>query len=442
VARWLTGGIWLLASVLCTGAWASENENDYLDLLNRARKQDPEFRAALAARDAGMESRSAGRALLRPSFALTYEYGNSGTAREYSNGAPPVDYSANSSSTTLRASQPLFNLERWSTWRAEDKRALLSELRLQESSVELTLRVLRTIFDWQLAKESWLLAKTQYETMVQQRKEAESLRKAGALAVTDVEDTRAREMSTKSSELEAQYSLELRRRDMVRLFGVFNLEGVVSLNAQALTAVEPDRLDWWLDRARVASPKVLSSGLALQIAGHSVDTAKGGFAPSADLVASVTRTHNPNSYTTLERSGGVSVRVNIPLYEGGKTSSSVRKAEALQLQATQELEKSLQEAQAKIEEAFLGVANSIERTKAMAQGVIAATTALQGALIGRKAGLRTQSEVLNAEQQLYAIQRDLSRQKYTQALALVQLKALAGELKEDDLLQIGSKERR
>ena len=89
-------------------------------------------------------------------------------------------------------------------------------------------------------------------------------------------------------------------------------------------------------------------------------------------------------------------------------------------------------------EAFLGVENSIERVKALEQGLIASNTALQGALVGRKSGLRTQSEVLNAQQQAYSLQRDLNRQRYTQALAFVTLKILADDLGGQELLRIGN----
>ena len=169
--------------------------------------------------------------------------------------------------------------------------------------------------------------------MLLQRKEAESLRVAGSLTVTDVEDTRAREMSTKSSELEAKYALELRTRDMRRMFGEVDLAGVLPLSKYALSPVEPAKLDYWLERARTASPKVASAKVALEIAKLAANATKGEHVPTADLVASVTHTANPNSFTTLERSGGVSVRVNVPLYEGWRTSASVRKAEAQREQA-------------------------------------------------------------------------------------------------------------
>jgi outer membrane protein len=48
-------------------------------------------------------------------------------------------------------------------------------------------------------------------------------------------------------------------------------------------------------------------------------------------------------------------------------------------------------------------------------------------------GVRTSVDVLNAQQQLYSAKRDLLQARYSWLLSVLQLKAAAGVLNEDDL---------
>ena len=47
--------------------------------------------------------------------------------------------------------------------------------------------------------------------------------------------------------------------------------------------------------------------------------------------------------------------------------------------------------------------------------------------------MRTQVDVLNAQQLLFSARRDLAQSKYTYVLSLLRLEAAIGELTEDDL---------
>ena len=103
-----------------------------------------------------------------------------------------------------------------------------------------------------------------------------------------------------------------------------------------------------------------------------------------------------------------------------------QRAAALQVQDGEELESVRGEAEVKLAEAFLGMANAIEKSRALEQALVAAQTSLQGATVGRQAGLRTHTDVLNAQQQVFAVQRDPNNERYNYyALAGLQLQALA-----------------
>lgn len=426
----------IVIALLCSLALPVQAEVGLLEMLKLARENDPEYRSAAAARDVGVLARKLGRAQLLPSVLATFEYGDSTLERDYSNGAAPIDYGTQSKTTSWRLSQPLFDLEKWASYKEENTRALLAELKFVEASTELTLRLARTVFDTLLAKDNLILAEAQRDAYASQRKEAENLRAAGVLTLTDVEDTRTRELQSQAGVLEANFGLELRHRELARILGTLPPNIPRPLKQFTPIPVVPDDLETWLSAVDISNPKILSAKTAQEVTGHAADRAKAGHYPSLDLTASATHTRDPNQYTALEQSQGVSLRLSLPIYEGGRTSTLVERAAGLKIQAREELESTRREAAVKAAEAFLGVANASAKIRALEQALRAAETALQGAKVGRQAGLRTHTEVLNTQQQVFSVHRDLNKERYNHLLAGIQLKALAGRLTDADLAQV------
>lgn len=426
----LFSGLMFVFATMPVPARAGESMSDLLAL---ARQNDADYRAAAAARDAGLQARVIGRALLLPTASASYELGSSELNRNFLNGALPLDYSTNSRTLVWRITQPIFSLERWYSWREEDSRSVLAELNFALATAELKLRLSRAVFDTLLSVDNLQLAEAQHQTLISQRREAENLRQAGVLTLTEVEDTRARELSVQASALEAGFSLQMRRRELARIVGILQPDSPNPLPRWPLTPPVPNDLEYWLGRVRDANPKVVSATMNYEIAGLTSKRTQSAHLPSLDLIASSTRTQNPNSFTAVERSGGLSLRLTVPLFEGGRTNGVANRAAALRVQAGEELESTRRDAEVKAAEAFLGMANASGKSRALEQALVAAQTSLKGATVGRQAGLRTHTDVLNAQQQVFAVQRDLNKERYNHALAGLQLQSLAGQLSDDGI---------
>lgn len=428
----LAGMVWCAP---CPARGLAQGEG-LAELLVRARDNDPDYRAAMAARDAGLQARVAARSLFLPTVAASYEAGVSDLKREYSNGAVPLNYDSNSRTTSIRLSQPLFSLERWASWKEENTRSVLAELRFIEASTELTLRLSRAVFDALLAADSLEQAQAQYAALSNQRLEAEKLREAGVLTRTEVEDSRSRELSAKASAMESQFALQMRRRELTRIVGELPEGAPRPIRDWNLQPPAPDDLQVWLQAVDDANPKVISARTTVEMVGYGEQRAKAGHYPTVDLIASTTHTQSPNIYTTVENSSGVAVRLSIPLYEGGRQDATVARAAALKVQATEEWGAVRQDAAIKASEAFWGMANARNKIRALEQALAAAEVSLEGAKLGRQAGLKSHTEVLNALQQVYAVKRDLNKERYNHLLAGLQLKAYAGQLSDNDVAAV------
>ena len=58
--------------------------------------------------------------------------------------------------------------------------------------------------------------------------------------------------------------------------------------------------------------------------------------------------------------------------------------------------------------------------------------------VGQRTGFRTNTDVLNAQQQLFVTQRDLQQQRYTYLLNRLQLQAETGSLNDESVVSIDS----
>jgi len=80
--------------------------------------------------------------------------------------------------------------------------------------------------------------------------------------------------------------------------------------------------------------------------------------------------------------------------------------------------------------------DGIEQVKALQQALKSSESLLDASKLGQEVGVRTNLDVLNAQQQLYSTRRDLYQAEYNYLLSQLQLKIAAGNLIEDDLARI------
>src|SRR6185503_10478351 len=133
------------------------------------------------------------------------------------------------------------------------------------------------------------------------------------------------------------------------------------------------------------------------------------------------------------KTGVVGLQLQVPLYQGGLVSSRVREAIANEEKAKQDLENARRTAELTAQQQFLGVASGVAQVKALEAALVSSQSSLDSTRLGQEVGVRTQVDVLNAQQQLSQTRRDLAQAKYNYILALLRLKSAAGVLTEQDV---------
>jgi hypothetical protein len=213
------------------------------------------------------------------------------------------------------------------------------------------------------------------------------------------------------------------------------LRAGIQLNGPA-----PAQIDTWVDSAEKQNYGVISQQLSLEFAQRDIKKNRAGHAPTLDLVAS--RNHTTQSGNTLTPTGSttntstVGVQWNMPIFSGFAITSKVRESIALEDKARNDLESARRTAAQGARQSYFGVNSGLAQVKALEAADASSKLALESNKLGYQVGVRINIDVLNAQQQVYATQRDLAKARYDTIMNGLRLKSAAGTLKEDDVRQV------
>lgn len=401
-----------------------------------AQQRDPGFLAAKAALDVGKEEKAIGRAALLPQVTanfgvMRFDYEMRATA------VPGVKskYDYTNKSGVLQISQPLFEMERFATYEEGKAKAALAQAVFEEARQDLLLRLTQAYFNYFYARDIQQLAESQHAAATEQMRAAERLVQAGAGSVTDVEESKARVALAQAQLAAARSTIEVRRQELGKMVG--QLPALRPLGAEPqLTLPEPQQPEKWLAAASTQSPAVLRARMALDVLARQEERARAGHWPTVNFVASRQKVDEPNYYTLDDATTRWGVQMNIPIYEGGRTSALNRQASARRAQALHEVDAAREDSRIKASQAYLGVVNGVAQVAAYEQAVKSAEITRQGMEVGQQAGFRTNTDVLNAQQQYFSARRDLQRERYAYLVSRLQLQSVSGGAGEKDLATI------
>jgi outer membrane protein len=393
---------------------------------------DAQYAAAVETAAAGREKSEQGRALLRPTL------GVNGNARHNSDSSSSYAGSAsyNSGNIALNASQPLLRLGNYAAYQQGELQAQLADQQLELARQDLLVRVSRGYFDVLQAQDALTTVRGQRDAFTGQLAQARRSFEVGLAPVTDVNEAQSRYDLTLAQEIAASNELEVKRRALEKAIGR-ELPVLATLDADANIDILDDGV---LEELSSTAPRrawpVAIGATSEEIARQEIARQQAGHMPTVDMVASLGENRNGNySQVGKQRtsSASIGIELNIPLYEGGATSSRVREAAHNLGRAQGDLDNARRQAILDARQALLGVRSGVALDKALRKAVTSGETQVRSTRRGLEVGLRTRVDVLNAEQQLYTTQRDLSAARYQTLNAGLLLRAAAGGLREDDL---------
>jgi outer membrane protein len=197
----------------------------------------------------------------------------------------------------------------------------------------------------------------------------------------------------------------------------------------------------WQELALLNNLNIQIQQDAAKLAEQDIARNQAGHLPTLDAVASYTDSYANGSVSRFGTGnelqvGSIGLQLQIPLYEGGATSSRVRQAVLNKQKAQDDLDLVRRQTELDTQRAYLNFSSSIAQLKALDQAVISSQSQLDATQLGYQVGVRTSVDVLNAQQQLYSAKRDAMQARYSYLTNIIRLKTAAGIVAAADLVDI------
>jgi outer membrane protein len=415
---------------------------DLLEVYRQARGSDAVYASARAAWAAAQEKLPQGRAGLLPSANLSAstQYND----REIRSRDPSVPAAAgqfNSNSLVLSLSQPVYRKQNLVAYEQARTQVELADAQFALAAQDLILRVAQAYFDVLLAEFNVEVAGAQKAAIGQQLEQAKRNFEVGTATITDQHDAQARYDLSVSQEIAALNDLEIKRRQLAQIIGT--IPPLAPLRRDiTLVGPEPKQVEKWVEQALQTNFQVALSEAGLTFARQEVERNRGAHHPTLDAFATYSDSSSGSgaqggfgSDTTTKVVG---LQLALPIYQGGATASRVREALANEDRARQDLDSARRSAELAARQSFLGVTSGIAQINALRAALVSSQSSLDSTRLGLEVGVRTQVDVLNAQQQLFSTRRDLGQATNNYVLSLLRLKAAVGRLTEDDLVKVNA----
>ncbi len=272
-------------------------------------------------------------------------------------------------------------------------------------------------------QEALQISQDNYNILKQQLDQTTAQFEAGQLTRTDVAQSQARLSASAAGLAQAQARLDSDRASYVAIVG------------QAPTALEPvpeipglpASFNAALDTAQTNNPDLQAASFAADAAASRVKAARSAFGPRVGLsVSSGESGLAPDFGVTKATTAGV--RVSVPLFSAGLNGSRVREAMENETAAKLTVEETRRTVVSTVSQAWSNMIAARSAVVSNQEQVRAAAVAAEGVKTEQQVGLRTNIEVLNAEQEYRAAQLDLVNAQRNAYVAAAQLVSVTGNL--------------
>ncbi|MDQ6972317.1 MAG: TolC family protein, partial [Mariprofundaceae bacterium] len=326
--------------------------------------------------------------------------------------------------------QPLFDLERWAGYRQGSLSAESGELRLQLERQRLMLETARAFLDTLTAQAALVAARAREAAASKLASRAQASFRVGVAAMPERLDAEARLDLARADSLSAENDLNQTRARLISLIG--RPAGVLGpmLISDVPAAPSPARAELWEAEAEAHALAVRLAVVQFGMARQGKRKSVGKALPKIEAFGEVGRDRSSDTALggATVRDQAVGVQLRMPLYAGGGISAQIRKSEKEALQAEFALKDDIRLARLAARQAYLAQGSAAAQLAAMRKAVVSARQAALATHRGYDVGLRSLTEVLDADERSFAAERNRAAAGAQYAFAILQLQASVGAL--------------
>ncbi len=411
-----------------------------VDIYQQALSHDPTLASALSANQAAQELIEQGKALYRPTVNFNAEANEISSDIRYLNNTPPGRSNFQTYKYGVDARQPIYRKQNLVQMDQAATQVSQADKQLYLSQQSLILRTTQVYFEVLIAQDKIDLIAAQKAAILSQLDQAKATFEVGTATITDVNEAQARYDLILAQENAAVNEYEIAKRSVQAITGDIP-QTLAPVKADIKTNAIMQSMDKWLEVAAQNNLNIQIQQDTLKYSEQEIERAKAGHLPTLDAVASYSDNYASGSVSVFGagnelKTGSVGLQLQIPLYQGGATTSRVRQAVLNKQKALNDVEFARRQAELETQRAYLNLNTSIAQVKAYEQALISSQSQVDSTKLGYEVGVRTSVDVLNAQQQFFSAKRDLLQSRYNYLVNIIRLKAASGVVAELDLADI------
>ena len=436
------------ALLLTSGVLRAES---LADIYEQALGNDPQLRANLASLRGQREAAAEAVSALLPQLIASGERTNVHTQDTRRSGrVEERDTDRDRYGATLN--QTLFSLSSWFNFQRGDKLTRRADALLANEQQELILRTVAAYFDVLRADEDLISARSEEAALSRQLGRARNRFNTGLTAATDVLEAQAAHDLSVADRLSREERAEDTREALSVITGRRSDELWPLKEHIPVTPPEPADPGEWVSLALEGSYTLQAAALQEEAARFRSRAKRGAHFPTLSGQLNYSRTETDGDaanfgdssfadefFTEDSEEDSAVLRLEFPLFTGGRLSAERRRAYQEYLQARQEHIRARRDLSQRVRSLHHSLRIAVAREDARRRALRSAESALRSIRAGYETGTRDIVDVLNAERNLYRSRRDYSNSRLDYLIDTLQMKALVGQLGTEDVAQINQR---
>ncbi len=404
----------------------------------KAVEYDSRYRAAQAENLVYKEEVDKAKSQFRPTVRASSSRGRNSTQHAAKGFLDPTQY-YNTIGQSLTVRQSILNLSNIAEYKQSRDVAAKSDAELQKEGLGLMVRIAEAYCNALYGEDNIEFSQAHIRSSLEQLNQAKKRYEKGFGTITEIKESQANYDMAVAEGLDIANSAELARRELEVLTGVYP-DRICRLVPEKLTlnAPSPARVESWVELALSKNPLLSAARKDASISKREIEKQRAMRYPTIDLVAGRNYSVSENNYSigSTYDTYSIGLQLNVPIYSGGYTSAAVRQAHAKWVKAGELLNGEERAVESDVRKYYNSVIASIAQINAYLQAMQSQEVALTGTRKGYEAGLRSNVDVLEAEQKLLASRRNLAKSRYQYILNFLMLRQSAGTLSSFDLDEV------
>ncbi len=426
--------------------------NDLLQLYHEAQSHDATLQAALAQRDAAIESKPQALAALLPQVSATASAerlrigeqllapqqvaGTTITGCQIAAGAATQVCFGDGHGYGLSLSQTLWSFQSFSLLREASASAAAAEANLLAAQQALLLRVAQAYFGILAARDALATNQGARDAYREELNHARAREQTGVGPRSDSEQAQSYYDGTEQGVIDAQNALNDAELLLTEVTGSTAMKIAPLRETIPLESPDPASVEDWVNAALKDNPQVRAAQLQAAAADRDIDAKWGKAMPSIVLTGGRTRAWQDLTIGGNQADDQIGVSVTWPLFQGGAVASQVRQSRAIWRQALAQYAGAQRDTERVTRSSYRDVVTGVGRIAAARRSVDSAGVAMEADRRNLEFGTGGEFNLLSAQNLYYGAQRLYSQTRYDYLTALLTLKQQAGRLSEADLAAI------